>query len=108
MENDKLMAGIAGTGDVRQVLRQVLRFVLGRGPVGEVERDGSYNGDEQGCNKSGGKAQGSDVAVVQEGQQNGEDHGQSETQHMTCEIDRFSWFTLHVRRALTGDPSTLA
>jgi hypothetical protein len=25
---DELLAGIVGTGDVRQVLRQVLRFVL--------------------------------------------------------------------------------
>jgi hypothetical protein len=28
MENDKLMVGIAGTGNVRQILRQVSGFVF--------------------------------------------------------------------------------
>jgi hypothetical protein len=28
MDNDELMAGIAGTGNVRQILRQVSGFVL--------------------------------------------------------------------------------
>ena len=51
MENDKLTAGIAGTGDVRQVLRQVSRFVLGRGSIGEIEHDGSYDRDDQSGNK---------------------------------------------------------
>src|SRR5467141_3047941 len=98
------MAGITRTGDGRQVRRLVLRFVLSRGPVGEIERDACYQSDDQGRDKSGGKAQWSDVAVVQEGQQNGEDQGQSEAQHMTLEIDRFAWLTLHVRRALSGTP----
>jgi len=55
-----------------------LRFVLSRGPVGEVEQEACYEGDEEGCNKSGGKAERSDVMVVQEGQQNRGDHGEGQ------------------------------
>ena len=84
-------------GDVRHVRRPALRFVLSRGPVGEIEHDDSYQSDDQGSDKLSGKAQRSDVAVVQEGQQNGGDNGQGEAQHVKIEIDRFAWFTLHVR-----------
>lgn len=56
MEKDGLSAGIAETGDVRQVLRQVSRFVLGRGSIGKIEHDGSYDGDDQSGNKLSRKA----------------------------------------------------
>jgi len=46
-ENDELMAGIVGIDDVRQVRRQVLGFVLSRGPVGEIEHDASDQSDDQ-------------------------------------------------------------
>ena len=82
----------------------VSRFVLSRGPIGEIERETSYQSDEQACDKSGGKAEWSDVAVVQEGQQNGGDHGQGEAQHVTLEIDRFTWLTC---RALHEHPPIL-
>jgi hypothetical protein len=64
MENDELMAGIAEIGDVRQVRRQVLGFVLSRGSIGEIECDGSSDREDQGSDKSGGKAQWFNVAVV--------------------------------------------
>jgi hypothetical protein len=51
MENDELMMEIAGTGEMRKVRRQVLRFVLGRGPVGEIEHDASYQSDDQASGK---------------------------------------------------------
>lgn len=87
-----------------------LWFVLSRGPIGEIEYKGSCNRDEQGCDKSDGKAQWSDVAVVQEGQQNGEDHGQGEAQHVTLEIDRFAWLTcrtLHEHPPILNSSSPL-
>ena len=55
-----------------------LRFVLSGGSVGEVEHKACYESDDQRCHKSDGKAERSDVVVVQEGQQNGEDHGEGE------------------------------
>ena len=62
--------------------------------LGEIEHEASYQSDEQACDKSGGKAEWSEVAVVQEGQHNGRDHGQGEAQHVPLEIDRFAWLTL--------------
>jgi len=108
IENDELMAGITGIDDVRQVLRQVLRFVLSRGSIGEIECDGSTYRDDHGSHKSSGKAQRSNVAVVQEGQENRGDYGQGKTQDVTLQIDRFPWLTLHIRRALSDDSSALA
>jgi hypothetical protein len=66
MDNDELLLEIAGAE--RQVRCYVLRFALSRGSVGEIERDASYQSDDQTCDKYGGKAQRGDVAVVQEGQ----------------------------------------
>jgi hypothetical protein len=82
------------------------RFVLSRGSVGEIERDASYQRDEQACDEYGRKAEWCDIAVVQEGQQNGRGHGQSEAQHVTLQIDRFAWFTSHVRRVPSDVSST--
>ena len=47
IENDERMAGIAEIDDVRQVRRQVLRFVLSRGSVYKIERDCSSDSDEE-------------------------------------------------------------
>ena len=105
------MAGIGGIDDVRQVQRQILRFVLSCGPVSEIEHDTSYESEKQASDKSGGKAQRSDVAVVQEGQQNGGDHGYGEGQHVALQINRFAWLTLHVQQipsSQVDSPSSLA
>jgi len=74
-----------------------LWLVLSRCPVGEIERDASYQSDEQSCDKSAGKAQLSDVAMVHEGQQNGGHHGQGEAHYVPPEIDWFAWLTFHIR-----------
>src|SRR5437870_13138519 len=92
------MAGIGGIDDVKQVQRQILRFVLSCGRVSEIEHDTYYESEKQASDKSGGKAQRSDVAVVQEGQQNGGDHGYGEGQHVALQINRFAWLTLHVQQ----------
>jgi hypothetical protein len=44
MEDNELMVEIAGAE--RQILRQVLRFVLSRGSVGEIECEASYQSDD--------------------------------------------------------------
>ena len=82
------------------------RLALSRGSVGEVECDASYQSDEQACDEYGRKTEWCDIAMVQEGQQNGGGHGQSEAQHMTLQIDRFAWFTSHVRRVSLDISST--
>ena len=75
---ERYRARVAGTSKEGVAQAGVLWLVLCRGPVGEIERDASYQSDEQACNKSSGKTQRSDVAMVQEGQQNGGDQSQGE------------------------------
>jgi hypothetical protein len=84
----------------------VSRLVLSRGSVGKIECDAPYESDNKTCDKYGGEANRCNVAVVEEGEQNGGYHCESEAQYMTLQIDRFAWLTLHVRRVPSGMSST--
>ena len=98
------MVDEAGISDARE---RELRFVLSRGSIGEIERDGSDHRDDEGSDKFSGKTQRSNIVVVQERQEDGRDHCQGQAHHVTFQVDWFAWLTVHVRRALSGDPSML-
>jgi len=85
----------------------VSRLVLSRGSVGKIECDAPDESDKKTCDKYGGKAYWCNVAVVQEGQENGGYHCESEAQHVPLQIDRFARLTLHVRRVPSGMSSTV-
>ena len=95
MDRNQLVDG--GNSNCKETdLASGLWFVLGRRSIGEIECDGSSDRDDQGSHKSSGKAQRSNVAVVQEGQENRGDYGQGKAQHVTLQIDRFAWLALRV------------